>query len=253
MLATLFAIACVFLSNWQFSRRNEAVDRINFVIANYDQAPIPINELVVNGQFKPEIEWRPVTVVGHYLEQPFLVRNRPYSGSPGFIQLALFQATDGKIYAIDRGWLPTGSNQDSPDLNPPLPTGDLTITARIRPTEAKTNRDAPAGQLANINSLEMAERLGIEKNVADQVYLRMSAESTKVTSYPAQMAKPKLDEGNHLSYAIQWIVFGLMAFAALIWAIQQERLALRAATDPNFVRKARKKIGDEDKAYEDAL
>jgi cytochrome oxidase assembly protein ShyY1 len=95
--------------------------------------------------------------------------------------------------------------------------------------------------------------LGIEKNVADQLYLRMSAESTKVTSYPAQMAKPKLDEGNHLSYAIQWIVFGLMAFAALIWAIQQERLALRAATDPNFVRKARKKIGDEDKAYEDAL
>ena len=37
------------------------------------------------------------------------------------------------------------------------------------------------------------------------------------------MPKPSLDEGNHLSYALQWVLFGLMAFGAFIWAIRNER------------------------------
>jgi cytochrome oxidase assembly protein ShyY1 len=37
------------------------------------------------------------------------------------------------------------------------------------------------------------------------------------------MESPSTDEGNNFSYALQWILFGLMAFAALFWMIRQER------------------------------
>jgi hypothetical protein len=254
LLATLFAIACVMLSNWQLSRRDEAVARINLVIANYDLNPVSIEEFAREDEFTTDMEWRPVEVVGRYLtDASFLVRNRPYAGAPGFIQLAAFESNSGTVYAVDRGWLPTGSSQDSPDLIPQLPSGELTLTARIRPTEPTFNRAAPAGQLATVNSAAMAQQLDEPAAVAESFYLRMFRESVPSENYPTLMAKPKLDEGNHLSYAIQWVVFGAMAFAALFWAIRQERLAMRALADPNFVRKSRKQVGDEDKAFEDSL
>jgi cytochrome oxidase assembly protein ShyY1 len=40
---------------------------------------------------------------------------------------------------------------------------------------------------------------------------------------PLPAFKPVQDEGPHLSYALQWIVFGLMAFVGLVWAVRRER------------------------------
>jgi hypothetical protein len=36
------------------------------------------------------------------------------------------------------------------------------------------------------------------------------------------VVKPVADEGPHLSYAFQWIVFGVMAFFGLGWAVRRE-------------------------------
>jgi cytochrome oxidase assembly protein ShyY1 len=254
VLATIFAIACVFLSNWQFNRRAEAVARINLIAANYDQVPVALDALVDNG-YSPADEWRPVSVVGRYLnESVFLVRNRPNNGNPGFIELVPFLTQDGRIIAVDRGWLPTGNTQDSPDLVPAPLGGQQTITARLRTDEPDLNRDAPKGQLPTINPKLMSAQLADESgSVETDFYVRMSSESNQASQEPDQLGKPALDEGNHLSYAIQWIVFGAMAFFALGWAIRQELIARRVATEAGFVPKRRKKVGDDDKAYEDSL
>jgi cytochrome oxidase assembly protein ShyY1 len=41
------------------------------------------------------------------------------------------------------------------------------------------------------------------------------------------LGKPVLSEGNHLSYAMQWILFGLMAFGAVFWNISQDRRRMK--------------------------
>jgi hypothetical protein len=65
---------------------------------------------------------------------------------------------------------------------------------------------------------------------------------------------PELTEGNHLSYALQWILFALMSMLALVWGVRQEREFRKIATDPTYIpKKRRKQLGDEDKAVEDAL
>ena len=65
-------------------------------------------------------------------------------------------------------------------------------------------------------------------------YLILSEEMPELTAQPLRLPRPELDEGNHLSYAVQWILFALMAFGALIWAIRREFEAFRIAHEPGY-------------------
>ncbi len=81
-LVVLFSIATTLLSWWQFSRREEIVERIDQVIQNYDKPAVPLAAL--NWQLdefgQTDDEWTPVMVSGSYLPQEaVIVRNRPLS------------------------------------------------------------------------------------------------------------------------------------------------------------------------------
>lgn len=252
ILASLFAVACVFLSQWQFSRRAEAVARIELVQNNFDQALAPIGSLT--SPFEAKNEWRPVELEGRFLvSDAFLVRNRPFNGAAGFLQFIPFETKDGTLVAVETGWLPSGNEQDEPDLVP-LPTEEtVKIWGRIRPTEPKSTKDAPTGQLASVNSSMLFEKAGLSGQTLDSVYIRLGESYRPGEVLPKVLGKPDLNEGNHLSYAMQWILFALMAFGALWWAVRQELRIRRMAADPNYRPKTRKKVGDDDKNAEDGF
>lgn len=253
LVAVLFALACVFLSQWQFSRRAEAVAKIDLIAANYDQSPVSLGSLASLNSFDSANEWRPVKLAGRFLpDKAVLVRNRPYNGQPGFLQVVPFQLTDGTVLAVETGWLPTGSKQDSPDLLPLPDSAAREIIVRLRSAEPTLGRDAPANQLGTINIETLISKVNLTAPTFSQVYGRATTSYTNA-ELPKILLKPELTEGNHLSYALQWILFALMAFAALWWAIRQELQIKRQARDPSFKPKVRKKVGDSDKAAEDAL
>jgi cytochrome oxidase assembly protein ShyY1 len=222
-VVVVFAVGCGFLADWQFDRRAERVARINLVLENFDADTVPIAELLPELQtWSSELEWRAVELTGSYLsEKALLVRNRPNRGSPGFEQLLPFKTIDGRVLLVSRGWLPTGNEQDSPDANP-LPSGEQRqIVVRLRPTEPVDSRSAPAQQVPNIDVPRVTELLGLE-DTYQGTYGRLYSDSSEEVRL-LQMESPSTDEGNNLSYALQWILFGLMAFAALFWMIRQER------------------------------
>lgn len=253
LLVSIFSVACFFLSQWQFNRRAEAVAKIQLVANNFDLAPAGIEELASLDSFSIANEWRPVLLSGKFLtDKAVLVRNRPYNGSPGFLQLIPFELTNGKIIAIETGWLPTGDDNHAP-RSIPLPSLEVQdIVARVRPAEPTLNRDAPAKQIATINVDALVEKENLSGQVYRSVYARL-ADSYSENQFPKVLPKPDLNEGNHLSYALQWILFALMAFGALFWAIRQEALVRKMKLDPNFVPKVRKKAGDADKDAEDSI
>jgi cytochrome oxidase assembly protein ShyY1 len=219
----VFAIACGFLANWQFDRRAEKVERINLVLENFDADSVAIDELLPElDTWSSQLEWRAVELTGSYLtEKALLVRNRPNRGSPGFEQLVPFKTVDGRILLVSRGWLPTGNEQDSPDANP-LPTGaQREIIVRLRRSEPADSRSAPAGQTPNIDVPRVTQQLGL-RDTYQRTYGRVYSDSSGEARL-LQMESPSTDEGNNFSYALQWILFGLMAFAALFWMIRQER------------------------------
>lgn len=250
LIATIFAIACALLSNWQFNRREEALQRMALVSKNYEAAAVSIDEVTEMNRFLVENEWRPVQLNGHYLiDKAVLVRNRPLNGQPGFLEVVPFQLTDGRVIAVERGWVAADDQLLAPKTYALPSDQEQTVKARVRAQESSLDRSAPPGQLAtiNIDALVTAEK--ITEPVFQDLYVRMFDESVAPAKQLKSLAKPQLDEGNHLSYALQWILFALMAFAALWWAIRQELNVRRGVV------KARKKaaVGDRDKQAEDAM
>lgn len=250
-LVVLFSVATSLLSNWQFERRQERVSQIQQVQNNYDQPPLEIDQI----QWTPQdginpLEWRPVRVQGEYLPEVFLVRNRPLAGQAGFLQLVPFQLTDGTILIVERGWLPAASRLTVPENNPKPALGNYELVVRVRAGEEDLGREQ-ADTLASIDLSEVAARVGSEKVIVDY-YGRLVAENPKNQDAPLPMPKPSLNEGNHLSYAIQWIIFGLMAFGAFIWAYRNDqRLAAEARGElPKRIRKQGQ--ADRDAEFEDA-
>ncbi len=220
-LVVLFSIATSLLSWWQFTRRDERVQRIEQVLENYDQSPV----LYPRGEVEESLsswEWRPVKISGRYLpESAVLVRNRPLSGQAGFLQVIPFELSDGTILAIERGWIPAGSPITTPLSNPLPDSAPRELVVRLRASEPSQQRGAVQGQLASIAPAEL-QGLSPEKLVTSH-YGRLVSENPESGQVPMPMPKPSLDEGNHLSYALQWVLFGLMAFAAFIWAVRNER------------------------------
>lgn len=251
VLVIVFTIACALLSNWQFSRREEALAAIAQVAKNYDALPVSIDEVASANSFNEINQWRPVKLEGHYLSgNAVLVRNRPLNGQPGFLELVPFQLTDGRIVAIERGWIASTANYLAPKTYPLPSDAQQTIIARLRPSEPSMDRKAPAGQLATINIAALVSAEGIKDRIFTELYARIDSESVPVSVNPKPLAKPDLDEGNHLSYALQWIMFALMAVAALYWGIKKEREAQNGKTAQKPRRKA---VGEADAEIEDAL
>ena len=240
------------LASWQIERRSEAVSKIERVAANYDLNPIAFDEVSpLDVDSIVSYEWRSVELSGRYLTgDVLLVRNRAIAGQPGFVQLVPFETSNGEIVVIERGWIPADS-----DLNPsrelfPSET-DRTIIARVRLGEAIPNRNSPTGQLTSINLPEISELLS--KEVETSFYLRMVTESPAESSNPQPLSRPVLDEGNHLSYAVQWIIFAAMGFFALFWAIRQEQEFRRMDKDPSYIPRAARRKANTDSSVEDEI
>jgi len=260
LIAALFAVACGFLSHWQFERNEQRAETLALVEANYDAPPVPVEEILDRG-YQPGDEWRPVTLTGRYLAaDQLLVRNRAQGGTSAFEVLVPFRLADGRIVAIDRGWVPPGENA-VPDAVPAPPAGDVTVTARLRPGEPlpSSGRSAPEGQLPTLHLPSVATRTG--PTTVTDAYGLMVSEDPAPAERPSPLTPPTEDPGPHLSYAIQWILFAIMGFVFIAYMIRTEIRARRedededeapAASAPRRRRKRRDRDADEEDALIDA-
>lgn len=231
-LTVVFALVCVLLGCWQLARRADALAENDRVAANYDAAPRPVTDVLDGlGSFDESQKWATVSLTGSYLEsEQLLVRNRPSGGQPGFELLVPFRLDDGSIFIVDRGWLPTGQEQDKPDVVPSSPQGEVTVVARLKASEPKLEgRSAAAGEIPSIDLPTIAEQL--DQPTYTGAYGDLATESPSADTGQLETRPPE-DEGPHLSYAFQWFVFALLGFLGLGYAARQEYRSLNA-DDPD--------------------
>ena len=192
------------------------------MVDNYEKTAITFGS--ISGLTLDEVtlfEWTPVALSGNYLvNQELLIRNRPIAGQPGFIQLVPFQLASGEVVIIERGWIPANSEL-APATTMTPSDQPKALVARVRLSELTPNRDSPDGFATSIHLESLETTIGTA--LEQQFYLRLISELPGEASSPQPLSKPTLDEGNHLSYAVQWILFALMGFFALFWAIRQEQ------------------------------
>jgi cytochrome oxidase assembly protein ShyY1 len=222
------------------------------MVDNYDKSTIEFDSISkLSLEDATLFEWTPVELTGRYLTNlELLVRNRPIAGQPGFIQLVPFQLVSGETVIIERGWIPADSEL-APATSMTPSEEPKTLVARVRLSELTPNRESPDGFATSIHLESLEAILGTE--LEPEFYLRVISETPSEASSPQPLSKPKLDEGNHLSYAVQWILFAVMGFFALFWAIRQEQEYRRIEKDPNYVPRSQRNQKRTDGDIEDEL
>lgn len=261
-LFLIFSIACVWLGNWQFDRRAEARAEIDRIDRNYDASPMLLEQTVpeIDSFDEDQWKWQPVKLVGEYRGEPFLARNRPGAHGVGSEILQELRLTDGRVFFIDRGWVPVNGAESSAAVLPDTPDGEVSVIARLRASEPEISGREPAGRtVPSIDVPMMADMAGLANaEVYSEVYGQLVSEQPAgETGTLAQ--RPERDEGPHLSYALQWYVFIGIAGVGLGYAARQEHRHLHddEATEGPAPREAkptrRRKRRPSDAEEEDAL
>ncbi|HEU4755298.1 MAG TPA: SURF1 family protein [Agromyces sp.] len=227
-LVIAFAIACSALGTWQFNRRAEALAEVARIDANYDAEPVPVSEALPElDAFDIDQRWQVVALTGEFVhDEEVVVRNRPNGGSTGFEVITPMRLADGTVFMVDRGWIAQDSD-GRPSEVPPAPDGEVTVNARLKAGEQTiAGRTSSGAELATIDLDELAERVG--EPAYTGAYGILAQTGADAAEPPVALPRPVRDEGPHLSYALQWFVFALLAFVALGWFANQERRVLAA-------------------------
>lgn len=266
-LLLVFSVTCVFLGNWQFARRAEAQAEIARIDAHYNAEPTPLTAVLpTRADFDQDRhKWLPVTVTGTYLaEQQMVVRNRPFESKVGFNVLVPLQLESGDVFIVDRGWVPAGTTAENPAYIPSLPEGPVTVTARLKAGEpvipGRTATELANGMisLGTINLAEIQSTLS-QPTFTGAYGLLVAEQPTSESGVLA--VKPERDEGPHLSYALQWYVFILIAVAGTLYgarleyrSVNPESSTVRERDSQQRARRARRQPSDAESedAYLDA-
>jgi cytochrome oxidase assembly protein ShyY1 len=247
-LAIGFAVACILLGRWQWSRYEDRQVRAEAVTTHYAASPVPLDAVTARIPLSEEDQWLRVTATGRYASgQQLLVRNRVLDGRPGLEVLVPFDLSgtlSGTRLFVDRGWVANpDSAADLPSV-PAAPVGDVTIEGWLRSGEPDLGKDLPAGQLASIDLAAAARQTG-GGTVLD-AYLELGSEQP-AGPRPEPLAAPDTDLGPHQAYAFQWWLTSLFGFILLGYRLRVAA-AERREREPVAAKAKKVRIWDEEDA-----
>ena len=253
-LVGVIALSAIFsvLGRWQYGRHEGKVLRNERIDANYDAAPVPLDDVLLapSEPLADSEQWTPVTVTGRYQPQEtVLVRNRPLDGVYGFEVLVPLRMAGGEVLMVDRGWVPNGRTGAAPDASPTRRTGTVDLVVRLRPGEPGLDRTPPAGQQLRIDLPRIAEQIG--DPLGERMYQAYGvlAESSVRLDDPSSagllpLPRPDQGLGPHLAYAVQWWAFAVVAYLVLGYYLLRE-VRLRAGTLPPATAGRRRSVDEE--------
>lgn len=221
MHAVVLAVAAVLgsLGQWQMGRLQEVRASNALLEERMRSERVDLAALARSGPLDIEgLEFRRVVVTGTFLaHEEVLQRNRIDRGRSGFDVLTPFDLGDGMSVLVRRGWVP--SLLDTPPVTEaPPPPGRVTISGvleRSVPQPRFGARDPDDGALLRVFHPDTAR---LDRQMSGEllaVVLRLDErpDATALT-LPVAPGLPSLDQGSHLSYAVQWHLFAMLALIA---------------------------------------
>lgn len=174
--------------------------------------------LATLGTDPAELEFRRVRVTGVFVpDEEVVQRNRIQRGLQGLDVLTPLDLGDGTTLLVRRGWVPRELDTP-PVLDAPPPSGIVTITGVLeRSVEQPTfgARDPEDGVLERVFHPDTSRLDRQMRGTLLPVVLRMDAlPGATATTLPQAPEPPGLDQGSHLSYAVQWHLFAVLAAGA---------------------------------------
>lgn len=232
-LMLLVAIGCVLAGTWQIVRLEGKAGANGELRRNAHAAAAPVaTVLPLVGKpgahpSRHHIQFRTVQVTGTYdTAHEGLVRQRTVDDDTGFLVLTPLRTTGGTLLIV-RGFISDAASTVAAPTVPAAPSGAVTVTARVQPSESRHDQAAQLGhgKLESINTSDQAARLGAAVFDGYAELLRGQPGTAGLTAIP----KPDLSnpaggaiEPQHVAYIIQWYLFALLALAAPIAMVRAE-------------------------------
>jgi cytochrome oxidase assembly protein ShyY1 len=222
----VLAAVCVLLGRWQLHRLDERKARNEVTRSNLAAAPAPIDQIVgPQGLVGDQHAWRTAIVTGTYdAAKQVILKYRNVDDRPGFEIVTPLLLPDGKAVLVDRGFLDRQGAELMPSHVPAVPTGEVTVTGRLRRSEngGHTNGGTPDDGTARlINGPDFAKVLGL--NLYDG-YLTIDKQQPSNDAAFDSFPGPEIDDGPHFFYALQWFFFALLAIGGLVYFTRQNHM-----------------------------
>jgi len=212
LLAVILAVGCIRLGFWQLSRLAQRRARNAVVAARLSQPQAPLTTLAADSASV----LRKATVTGTPdFEHEILLAARTYQGSPGvWLLTPLRIAGRDTAVLVNRGWIyaPDGVSVDAARWQETTTTyagyAELLRPGVVSKPEGVLRRDARIAR-----QLDLATVQSLLPYPVSPLYLVATAPDTTRPQGErvARLPTPALDEGPHLSYAIQWFSFAAIA------------------------------------------
>ena len=210
LVAILLIAGCLWASQWQFHRGEDRKARNNTIEEHIKFPEVELTTLTSNVKLH---EWRSVTATGRFdADEQILLRNRYFEGKYGYAVLTRFTTEGGDSIWVDRGWVAAGASATIAPETPPVPTGLVSIIARLR-----LDYSLPSGSFFALpinRDGELISKLNAQSgSSSEDYYLDLVSGSVPDLTPTAPAQIPSLSDGPHLAYAVQWILFaGLVVY-----------------------------------------
>jgi surfeit locus 1 family protein len=214
-VALVVAAVCVRLAIWQLHRLHERQDRNAQALAILALPRLQLADTTASPGAYRRVEAR-----GRWdYQHEIVLRQQTFHGAPGVVLVTPLLLDGGtRAVMVARGFVPSPDGMTLPATGAPEgDTGDVIGTTQLIPVRTDHGRPLQhdgATTWARLDRTTIAERVPVP--VMD-VYV-VQEEVTPRSSFPRRVELPALDDGPHLSYAIQWFAFAAIALGgAGLW------------------------------------
>jgi surfeit locus 1 family protein len=214
------ALVCARLGVWQMDRLRERRATNAAALAKRSLPPVTIRG---SAAADTGLAGRRVTASGWYdVDRAIVLRGRVYQGVPGVEVISpLLLGPERGAVLVNRGFVPT------PDAFTIAPDsvrefGPVSVHGLALPMGSGKGAPLSRGQETTWAALDLEGLRGRLPYPISPIYIRQLPDSV-LPRFPRRLDPPALDDGPHLSYAIQWFSFSLMAIVFGIVIARQKR------------------------------
>jgi surfeit locus 1 family protein len=208
-LTVIVAAGCLGLALWQFGRRADRLAENRIAVAG---RTLPVLDLAEPAR-EPRAERRGIARGTFDHDQELILRGRLLTGAPGVHIVTPLRLADGdSAVLVHRGFMPAADGA-IPDLAIPGEPGVVTIEGIIITVPLDDDGGRPVEHRGRTTWGRLdreALRARLPYPLLD-VYL-LAVPDTRRRGWPRRVDPPPLDEGPHLSYALQWLGIGAAVF-----------------------------------------
>ncbi|MEP6688029.1 MAG: SURF1 family protein [Gemmatimonadales bacterium] len=215
-LLLLTTVGFVRLGVWQVGRLHQRRATNVGVVRARAAAPATLPPIPADPEALAE-HW--VVASGRYDHtHEIVIRGDVLQGVPGVrLVTPLVLEPGGPAVLVDRGFLPA-PDAVTVDLHGSEEPGELTVRGIALPIPAGPGEPVDHGGRTTWRRLALAEVRERLSYPVLPIYLRQSPDSA-LPKFPRREELPPLDDGPHLSYAIQWFLFAGMALAFAVLVV----------------------------------